>query len=222
MKCKIVATKNLNPKPLLDKAKVESGLKEIQKNAQKIMRQSGQSIAFSHYEYPPSDTMINSFLTACEHLNSHITKNWESSQELKEDLLQLYTSIIAYKKEFFTWECYLLNIVGATLGKLLNHIFINKLFNLLHQNLSHSDTLDLATKTFYRILKHQAHIDGNTRFAISIANLILLRNNLDPFILNNNNAVNYYKLVNDIRYGLFACNYHERIKRLLSGNSIFE
>ena len=216
MKNKVIADISLN---YINPDIVRKGLTDIYNNARLIMTEANYVIAFSENEFPPSKIMIDCYVDAVQLLNRNITKQWISSEEFMNDMKTIHSAIIGYKKEdLSSWYLYLLNFGGSTWGNLQRTHYINKIFNDIQRPLSRNEAINLGVKTFYRILKYQAQLDGNTRLASIIANLIFLRNGLPSFILNTTNASKYYMLTSDIRYGNFFCNFRNRIKSIFFPN----
>jgi hypothetical protein len=194
---------------------------DINNNAKSIMTEANYIIAFSENEFPPSKIMIECYVDAVKLLNKNITKRWESAEEFMNDMKIIHSVIIGYKKESLaSWYLYLLNLGGSTWGTLQRTHYINNIFDDIQRPLSRNEAINLGVKTFYRILKYQAQLDGNTRLASIIANLIFLRNGLPPFILDTTNASKYYTLTSDIRYGNFYFNFRDRIINIFFPNEL--
>lgn len=198
MKLKIISDNNnllfLNHKT------ISNGLQNIRYYAKEIKIQSNNSIPWSE-EFPPSDRVISCFINAVNQLNAYLHKKWNTPTEFISDIEKLYPLVIQYKLKDLPWGYNLLNIGGSTIGKIKRILFLHKLHSYLTRPLSKDEALDVSIKTFYRMLKYQAQLDGNTRVASLVANLVLLRNGLPPFILNERNAAEFYSLCLDIKYG---------------------
>jgi len=150
-----------------------------------------------------SDDIIRGLLLAYRYMNDQI----HNGREVSSPLLQQINHVIHYG-----WDSELRReyekAINATEEKCAAYAPRLLTWHARHQK----DPWKRTAGTYIRILEPpQLYTDGNHRSGAIVASSILIRARLPPFVLTVDNAVEYFNLSADIKYGLDLSSYFRRV-----------
>jgi len=190
-------------------------VEEIRKGSLELSRDPGaMDRRINHTEeFPPSGKLSDSYIAAFRYLQDIIAEESDPKKFVRQ-ADEIYKKMMAYydfNKE--GWGATALWWVASTFHRMVLRSYLDGLYAKIEKVRTDEECVELAAEVFFTVVKTQGKPNGNSRFGSLLANYVLMKKGLRPFILSGNNYKEYFGVLYDIEYNSLFIQEKENIQK---------